>query len=658
MHKLVLSCLLAGMATATVQAQTLFTYGGTPVTKQEFLRVYEKNNVKQKTDFSEPALREYLDLYSLFKMKVAEADAMHLDTVASIEAELNNYRRQLARNYLTDKEVTERLIKEAYDRMKEDVHVAHILIAVSPGAPPADTARAYSKIDSIYNAITKGKADFSRLASQFSDDRGTRERGGDIGFMTALQTVYPFENAAYITPVGKVSKPFRTQFGYHIVKVLARRPARGEVQVAQILLTTPKSKGEEGIAFARRQADTVERLLRQGISFDTLVSRYSEDKLSIAQHGVLAPFGAGRMVPAFEEAAFGLKKPGDVSAPIQTEYGFHIIRLISKSPLQPFDSLRQEIAHRVENDSRSQIAHDEFLAKMKRQNGFKEFPAAYDALVARMRQLPDTGAQAHSFLAENFRDMNQPLFELGGRKYMQSDFMRFAQNVTGARINGPKEPVLSDVYKVYVDRTVNDYEEHRLAETNPDFRNLMEEYRDGIMLFDLMDRNVWTKASRDTVGLKAYYEAHKDKWQWEPGFKGTVYRFKNEESLKKGMAALKKNPDAKDEELYRAVNTESEADAISIQHGRYEFAHFTEVPQSDISAGRLSAPAREASGGYTVVRADKVFNQPEPKTLDEARGYVVAEYQDALEKSWNARLRAKYPMKVDETVFRSMVKAQ
>jgi peptidyl-prolyl cis-trans isomerase SurA len=178
------------------------------------------------------------------------------------------------------------------------------------------------------------------------------------------------------------------------------------------------------------------------------------------------------------------------------------------------------------------------------------------------------------------------------------------------------------------------------------------------MLFDLMDRNVWTKASRDTVGLKRYYEVHKDKWQWEPGFKGTVYHFKNEAGMKKGMEVLKKHPDAKDEELYRAVNTESEADMLSIQRGRYEFSHFTDVPQASITAGKLSAPVRDANGGYTVVRADKVFSQPEPKTLDEARGYVVAEYQDALEKAWNARLRAKYPLKVDEAVFRSMVKGQ
>ncbi len=654
MHKLVLSCLLAGMATATVHAQTLFSYGNRPVSKQEFLRVYEKNNVKQKTDFSEPALREYLDLYSLFKMKVAEADAMHLDTVASISAELNNYRRQLARNYLTDKEVTNKLINEAYSRLKEEVHVAHILISVAPGS--ADTARAYKTIDSLYDVAVKGKVPFATLAAHYSDDKGTRENGGDIGFMTALQTVYPFENVAFTTPVGKISKPFRTQFGYHIIKVIAKRPSRGQVEVAQILLATPKSKGEEGIQLARRRADTVEQLLRQGVPFDTLVNRYSEDKISLPQHGVLPPFGSGQMVPAFEDAAFALKKPGDISAPVQTVYGFHIIRLIRKIPLQPYDSLRPSLAKAIENDSRAEIARTEFQEKIKRQHGFKEFPQAYDAIVAREKSLPDTGVRAHAFMAEDFKGLNEPLFEIGGKSYLQSDFMRFAQAATGSRLNGPKLPILREVYKLYVDRTVNDFEEHHLAETNPEFRNLMEEYRDGIMLFDLMDRNVWTKASKDTVGLKEYYAAHSTKWQWSPGFKGTIYHFKDAAALKKGLAVLNKDAAAKDEALYREVNTEGSTDELNIQHGHYEFSQFKDVPRAEIKAGKVSPAVKDASGGFIVVRADKVFDAPSPKTLEEARGYVVAEYQDALEKAWNARLRAKYPVKVDEAVFQSMVK--
>lgn len=453
-------------------------------------------------------------------MKVHEAEGMRLDTVQSISAELNNYRHQLSKNYLTDKEVSARLLREAYDRMKEERHVAHILISCPQNAPAEDTAKAYARIDSLYQAILKGKADFTKLAEQFTDDRGTRESGGDIGYMTALQTVYPFENAVYNTPVGKISAPFRTQLGYHIVKVIDKRPARGEVKVAHILLTSPKSKGEEGLAAARRRADSVEMLLKQGVPFDTLVGRYSEDKLSVAENGVLQPFGAGRMVPAFENASFALKNPGDVSSPVQTEYGYHVIRLIAKMPLKPFDSLQESIKRRVDNDARATIAHDQFMTRIKQQHGFKEYPAAMQAISARINALPDTGAKANTFRAADFSNMNSPLFELGGNKYLQSDFMTFAESLTRGRLMGPKNAVMADIYKLYVERTVNDYEEHYLAENNTDFRNLMEEYRNGIMLFELMDRNVWGKASRDTIGLKNFYTKSAGKWQWEPGLSG------------------------------------------------------------------------------------------------------------------------------------------
>ncbi len=655
MRKLVLSCLATGLTALSSNAQTLFTYGGTPVSKQEFLRVYQKNSINKKTDFSEPALREYLDLYSLFKMKVREADAMQLDTMLSISSELDNYRHQLARTYLTDKEVSNRLIQEAYERMKQEVHVTHILISCSPSAPPADTAAAYAKIDSLYKAVTTGKAAFGKLAAQFSDDRGTRETEGDIGYITALQTLYPFENAAYNTPVGKVSAPFRTQFGYHILKVLEKRPARGELRVAHILLATPKSKGEEAVKAARLRADTVEMLLQKGVPFDTLVARYSEDKLSIADHGVLPVFGAGRMVPAFENAAFALKKPGDVSPPVKTDYGYHIIRLISRAPLKPFDSLQDRIKQRMENDSRATIARDQFMAKIKQQHGFKEYPAAMGQLITRVSAIPDTGASANTFRAADFKRMNEPVFELGGHPYLQSDLMSFAETLTRGRLTGPKAAMMGDIYKLYVDRTVNDYEEHHLAENNTDFRSLMEEYRSGIMIFELMDRNVWGKASRDTVGLKAFYNQHQSKYQWEPGFTGAVYHFKDEDALKRGMPLLQKGA-PKDEELTKILNTESTPDALSLQRGHYEFSRFKEVPQSAIVKGKPSEAVRNADGSYTVVLADNVYTQPTQKTLDEARGYAVAEYQDALEKNWNAQLRAKYPVKLDESVFRSMIK--
>lgn len=653
MRKLLLTC-IAGTFIATGYAQPLFTFGNNSVSKDEFLRVYQKNSMNKKPDMSEKALREYLELYSLFRMKVNEAQLQHLDTLQSIQNELNNYRKQLAKNYLTDAEVTNKLSKEAYQRMKEEVHVTHILIMASQSASPNDTAEAWRKIDSVYKAVTTGKADFAAMAAKYSEDRGSKDKGGDIGFVTALQTIYPFENAAYETPIGKISKPFRSQFGYHIVKVIERRSAKGEVKVAQILIASPESKGEAGLAAARKRVDSVQNDLKKGMSFEDAVKKYSDDKYSVNDNGVLPTFGVGRMTPDFEKAAFGLKNPGDVSEPIKTSYGYHIIKLVAKYPLKPFDSLQSQIKRKIDNDSRSIVAHDVFMGKIKQKNGFKEYPENLQAIVDVVTKLPDTGKNANMFKASDYTQMSKPLFTLAGKNYLQSDWFGYAENLTRGRIMGPKQAVVYDIYKMYVNTVVNDLEEHNLADEQPEFRNLMTEYRDGIMLFELMDRNVWGKASKDTTGLKAFYETRKNKFMWEPGFTGTVFHFKNENALKLGLKFMDKG--MKDDEVYKKVATDSIPDAVTMQHGHFEFSKFTEAPQSAIAKGKYTTPKKNEDGTYTVVRAEEVYNTPTTKTLDEARGYAVAEYQDTLEKQWNDEMRSKYPVKVNDATLKSIVK--
>ncbi len=655
MRKLVLTIATSVFAITTGWTQTLFTFGNNAVSKDDFLRIYQKNSLNKKPDFSEPALKEYLDLYSLFRMKVKEAELQHLDTLASIQNELNNYRKQLAKNYLTDEQVQNKLITEAYDRKKEEVHVAHILILMSPTAPSADTVTPYKRIDSIYNAITKKKADFAELAKKYSDDRGSKDKGGDIGYITALQTVYAFENAAYSTPVGKVSAPFKTQFGYHILKVIDRRPTLGEVKVAQIMVAAPKSKGIDGVEAAQKRIDSIKADMKKGVDFKDLVKKYSDDKYSVNDGGELQPFGVGRVDPTFEKAAFALKNPGDISEPVQTDYGFHIIKLLAKYPLQPYDSIKSQLKRQVESDSRSQVARETFYEKIKQKNQFKEFRANLDPVIARMSKIPDTGRTANTFKASDYNDMNQPLFELGGKQYMQKDFVTYAENITRGRLMGPKAAVVRDLYNMYTTTVVNDLEEHRLVEEHPDFKNLMDEYRDGIMLFELMERNVWGKASRDTVGLKAFYETRKGKYLWEPGFTGAVYKFKNEKALKEGQKLLAKK-ELKDEDIIKKMNTDSMPDAVAIQRGHYEFSKFNEVPKTSIAKGKVTEPKKNDDGTYTVVKVNEVFDAPTSKSLEDARGYVVAEYQDYLEKEWNESMRRKYPVKVNDQVFKSIIK--
>ena len=650
MRKLVLTCIASGAFMVSGHAQSLYTYGPHSVTKEEFLRVYKKNSINKKPDMTDTALRSYLDLYALFRMKVAEADKQKLDTVATIDHELDSYRKQLAKNYLTDEQVTNKMIHEAYDRMKEDVHVAHILVSCSPGM---DTVAAYRKIDSIYHLIENKKADFETLAKQFSDDKGSKDNGGDIGYFTALQTVYPFENVAYSTPVGKVSAPFKTQFGYHIIKVIDKRADRGQVKVAQIMIGVAKSRGEEGVEAGRKRADSVETMLKNGASFEDLVKKYSDDKYTVNDGGVMKPFGAGHMVMSFENAAFALKKPGDISAPVKTDYGFHIIKLLAKYPLQPYDTLYPTLKHKVENDSRAQTARDHFFNKIKEKNGYKEYSENFAEVNARLMAIPDTGKAGKTFKASDFKDMSKPVFTLAGKNYLQSDFVKFAEGLTHGKLNGPKNAVIRDAFNMYVNSVVNDFEEHKLVEENPEFKNLMEEYRDGIMLFELMDRNVWSKAAKDSVGLKAFYEAHSSKYNWEPGFDGAVYKFKDKAMFDTGMMMLRGGK-VTDEEMVKALNTSTRPDGVSIQRGRYEFSRYKDATAAELQKDNIKVISN-TNAQFSVVVAKQIYNTPTRKTLEEARGYVVAEYQDYLEKQWNEKMRREYPVKVNDAVFKTMV---
>lgn len=650
MRKLVLSCMAAALVTSGY-AQALFTYGPNSVTKEEFLRVYKKNSINKKPDMSEKELRSYLDLYSLFRMKVAEAEKQQLDTVPSIDRELSNYRKQLAKNYLTDDQITNKLIREAYDRMKENVRVAHILVSCPPGG---DTVAPRKKIDSIYKLIDTKAQTFEALAAALSDDKGSKDKGGEIGYITSLLYVYPFENASYNTPKGKMSAPFRSQFGYHIVKVLDRRVDKGEIKVAQIMIQVVKSKGEEGIKSARMRADSVMAQLKAGARFEDLVAKYSDDKFTVNDSGVMKPFGAGRMVQVFEDAAFGIKKAGEVAGPVQTDYGFHIIKLLAKYPLKPYDTLYPQLKRKVENDARAQTAKDIFFEKIKGQNGFKEYHDNYTELYNKLLAIPDTGATAKSIILDDYRSMNKPVLVMAGKNYTQNDFVAFLFNLTRGKLNGPKPTVIRDAYSLYVNNLVTDFQEHKLVEENPEFKTLMTEYKDGIMLFELMDRNVWSKASKDSAGLKAFYETRKGKYMWESGFEGAVYKFKNKAAFDTGMIMIPQKRYT-EEDIAKAINTTDRPDGVTVQRGRYEFSRYKDATVNDFASSNIKVIPGD-NGSYTVVAAKQVFATPVPKSLDEARGYVVAEYQDFLEKQWNDKMRHDYPIKVNETVFKSLVK--
>ncbi len=518
-----------GAAASAGPGPAVETLGPVAVPASEFAYVYRKNNATAADYGTRPSVAEYLDLYTNFRLKVLEAERRGFDTTQAFKRELDGYRQQLAQPYLTEKSVTDQLVHEAYDRMGQEVSAAHILVRVAPDAAPADTLAAYQKIMALRQQVLGG-ADFGTLARQQSEDPSAKENGGSLGYFTALQMVYPFETAAYKTPVGQVSSPVRTRFGYHLIKVNDRRAAQGEIKVAHLMVRVNAHAPAADSVMARKKIGELYARLRKGENWDKLVAQFSEDAGSAANGGELPPFGTGRMIPSFEAVAFRLQKPGDIAPPVQTPYGWHIIKLLEKQPVPTFAALEPTLKSKVAKDSRSELNRTAFLKRIRQEDQFMEIPAAKaqafgradTALVAgRFRYTAPTAPVDQKKSKTNAAD-NLVLFTIKQQPYFVKDFLQYVAQNQRPRPGAQPAFVMEQLYDQYVDQRLTDFEKNSLDTKYEDYRMLAKEYRDGILLFQLMDEKVWSKAIEDTVGLKKFFAANQDKYQWGPRVQATV----------------------------------------------------------------------------------------------------------------------------------------
>ncbi|SET79577.1 peptidylprolyl isomerase [Hymenobacter actinosclerus] len=515
-------------ATATVE-----TLGTTAVPASEFAYVYRKNNSSDPAFGTKASVQEYLDLYTNFKLKVLAAEQRGLDTTQAFRQELDGYKQQLAQPYLTEKSVTDQLVREAYDRLSKEISASHLLVAVARDASPKDTLAAYEKALSLRRRITEGGENFNTVARENSDDpsaRGSNGNGGKLGYFTAMQMVYPFESAAYATTPGQVSMPVRTSFGYHLIKVDNVRPAQGEIKVAHLMIRATPGMPAADSATAKKKVDELyTRLTRRNENWEKLVGQFSEDAGSAPNGGELPAFSTGRMIPSFEEAAFKLQKPGDIAPPVQTPYGWHIIKLIEKQPVPSFEAMEPTLKSKVSKDSRSELNRAAFLKRVRRENNFVELPAVKEYVLAKADTALVQGRFAYSAPAaatgkagKNITD-NSALFTIQGQPYLVKDFLTYAQQSQRPRAAGT-EPrfAMQQLYDQYVDQRLTEYEKSNLENKYEDYRMLVKEYRDGILLFQLMDEKVWSKAIEDTTGLQQFFAANQANYQWGPRVQATV----------------------------------------------------------------------------------------------------------------------------------------
>lgn len=502
--------------------------GKAMVPSSEFAYVYKKNNEKASDAYTEKSVREYLELYANFKLKVMDAQRLGEDTLTSYVKELETYRKQLAQPYLTEKSVTDKLIKEAFARQNEEVNASHILITCGPDADRQDTLKAYNKAMDLRKRVLAGES-FEALAKANSNDPSAKENNGKLGYFTSLQMVYPFEDAAYKLGIGKVSMPVRTRFGYHLIKVNDRRTSRGQVKVAHIMIQSREGMTETESQEAAKKINEIHDRLVKGEDWKTLCSQFSDDANSKEKGGELPPFGTGQLIPEFEDVAFAMSKPNEFSKPFQTSFGWHVVKFIERIKAKSYEEAEPDLKQRVSRDSRSELNQTVFLAKIRKENNLVEFPA----ILKLAQTKADTNLVNGNFKADKAdKDLAaKALFRIQDQNYNVGQFFSYVAGAQSKKESNDPAFVLEQYYKNFVNKSLLEYEEAHLEGKHEDYRMLLKEYKEGILLFALMDKKVWSKALEDTAGLRAYFNANRSKYQWTKRAKAVVYNAENQKVL-------------------------------------------------------------------------------------------------------------------------------
>lgn len=621
----------------------LFTVNGKEVRVSEFVYIYTKHN-GDKADFSEASLRDYLQLYINFKLQVAKANDMGLDKNPEVQREQNQYKRQLSSTYLTDREITEKLVKEAFEWSKEDRRISHILFTVNETASEAETREAYEKAKRVKNQLTADN--FAELVKQYSDDNFSKNTGGDLGYFTSLLLPYELEKAMYYTQKGQNSEIVRSKYGFHIIRVTEVRPAYGQVQLAHILV-----RGNDDAA--KKQVDSLYNVLKTTDVFEELATKFSMDNSTKSRGGVIGWVGINKFPADFEKAVFDLSKDGAISAPVQTSAGWHILKRIKAMKNPTYQEVKGELTNKIKQNERFKIVQDTLTERIKREAGYKLDDAVYKDL-KKILEADANFLQGRWNPENNLLGDERAIFTLGDKNGTIKEFAQLAQRSPNERFSmNPRtlEAAIDRIMGKLVAQKCLEFEETQLDKKYPEFKALMREYEEGILLFEVKKQLVWDKASSDEEGLKKFYEANKSKYQWKERAKATFYTVKSkDEKLLKNIkkAALKGNADQ--------VKTSFNKDNAVVQssEGNFERGKNKELDELKWKAGTLSKGYTKEDVFY-FAKIESV-SPATSKSLEESRGYVVADYQDQLEKDLINSLRKDYKVEINENTLKGLVK--
>ncbi|GAC1426184.1 MAG: peptidylprolyl isomerase [Chitinophagaceae bacterium] len=623
----------------TVQSQTLFTYGKKSVNKEEFLLAYNKNNTSASK--TEKAYRDYLDLYTRFKLKVQAAYDAKLDTLSGQAAELQNFREQIVDGFMNDESSVQLLVDEAFERSQKDLRVSNIYIPFRGG----DTLAAFGKAMEAYNKIQSG-TDFAAVAEMYSADPAVHTTKGDIGFITAFTLPYEFETIVYTTPVGKTAKPYRSKTAYLIFKTTAERPAIGRIKAAQILIAFLPNPDDAEKEKKKNLADSVYNALLKGASFKDMVARYSNDNIGYQSGGLLPAFGTGRYSEDFEKAAFSLAKDGEISKPVLTSFGYHIIMRVERNPVNSDKRNKEamgQLKQAVQADNRILVAKQMLARKVMKNMAFKmsafdekQFLAYADSMY--------TGKKPKQLPSMNDRTL---LFSFPQQKLTAADFAKYIHGILNApdMLRGKSTPQL---LQQYAESVAMEYYRNHLEQYNKEFASQLKEFKDGNLLFEIMQRQVWDRAASDTVGLKHYYNNNKNKYWWEASADVILFTCSDSSNAVKAKKSFMQAPAD-----WKTLVQNSDG-TIQADSGRFELSQLPVSVSKDIKPGNISEPVKNAADNSTsFAYVIKMHNNRMPRNFEDARGFVINDYQAFLENKWIEMLKKKYPVKVNEAVLQS-----
>lgn len=621
--------------------EVLFTIDDKPFYTDEFSRVYKKNLDLVKDD-SQKDLNHYLDLFIGYKLKVVKANKLGLQNNSAYLNELKSYRAQLSKNYVTDTKVTKELIEEAYKRSLKEIRASHILFTLDENAEPADTLKVYHQAMEVRKKILSGE-NFENLAAQYSQDPSVKDNKGDLGWFSVFRMVYPFETAAYKTKKGEVSLPVRTRFGYHLIKVNDIRDNRGQVTVAHIM--TLKGENPTEAATAKSTIDDVYKKLKQGESFENLAQQFSQDKSSSGKGGQLQRFGSGELSSEiFENVAFSLKDKGQISEPFQSEFGWHIIRLIEKHPIKSLDETDVDFDAKIRKDDRSRLINASLNDKLRKKYSVKRDDKVYKKTAA---LVTDAYYKQEWEMPSNMKDMNEKLLTVNNDRVVTAPtFLSYlySQEKAGNTIK-PIAKLVDKMYAKFVEDQLANYYNDNLEKEFPDFANVMDEYRDGLLLFDLMEKEIWAKAKTDTLGLKKFYESNKSNYQWKDRVDANVFSSTNLEVIKKAEKFLEKKKSI--EFIKENLNKKGAVD-IMVKSGIFEIGDPALPKHQNFNVG-ITEISHEGNY-YFITQVNKKLDKG-PKKLEETRGRVINDYQQYLEANWVDELKKEFTVKVNQDVF-------